>query len=48
MGPFYAHFYRDAAPGFDLRTRFPLADGSSELTVMTILMPALTHNHYTV
>ena len=24
MGPFYAHFYRDAAPGFDLRTRFPL------------------------
>jgi glutathione S-transferase len=24
MGPFYAHFYRDAAPGFDLRQRFPL------------------------
>ena len=24
MGPFYAHFYRDAVPGFDLRTRFPL------------------------
>tara|TARA_Y100000385_G_scaffold169494_1_gene175460 strand:+ start:784 stop:2100 length:1317 start_codon:yes stop_codon:yes gene_type:complete len=24
IGPFYAHFYRDAAPGFDLRTRFPL------------------------
>ena len=24
MGPFYAHFYRDAVPGFHLRTRFPL------------------------
>lgn len=24
MGPFYAHFYRDAVPGFDLRSRFPL------------------------
>jgi len=24
MGPFYAHFYRDAVPGFDLRRRFPL------------------------
>jgi glutathione S-transferase len=44
MGPLYAHLYRDAVPGFVMRTRFPLVAEWVERTNGTNALNARSYN----